>query len=114
MSINTRLTDDHNHTSVQGYFAVFGALMALTVVTVLLSLVDFGLLANALVAITIAGVKTSLVIYFFMHVRESPRIIALIAVGSFAWLAILFLFTIADFTAQYGEGAATLPHALPW
>ena len=98
----------------RSYFAVFGALMGLTLLTVLMSLVDFGLLPDALIAVTIAAIKTSLVIYFFMHVRESPKIIALIAVGSFAWLSILFLFTITDFIAQYGEGASSLPHGLAW
>jgi cytochrome c oxidase subunit 4 len=114
MSINTRFTDEHNHTSVQGYIAVFAALMVLTLLTVLMSQVNFGLFVDAFIAVAIATVKTSLVIYFFMHVRESPKIIALIAVGSFAWLSILFLFTITDFLAQYGEGASSLPHGIAW
>lgn len=114
MSVNTRLTDDHNHTSVFGYMCVFGALMVLTVLTVLLSFLNFGLLADAVIAMVIAATKASLVIYFFMHVRESPRIIALIAVGSFLWLAILFLFTITDFRAMYGDGPTSIPHPLPW
>lgn len=114
MSVNTALTDELNHTSVRGYFMVFAALMFLTVLTVLMSLVDFGLLLNAAFAVGIAAVKTSLVVYFFMHVRESPRIIAFIVVGSFAWLAILLLFTIADFNAMYGDGSSSIPHAMPW
>lgn len=114
MSINTRLTDDHDHTSVFGYLCVFGALMVLTVLTVLLSFLNFGLFGDALVALMIAACKASLVIYFFMHVRESPKIIGLIVVGSFLWLAILFLFTIADFQAQYGTGASSMPPILPW
>ncbi len=107
-------TDDHGHTSVKGYFAVFFALMFFTVLTVLMHLVNFGLLGNAICAMSIAVMKASLVIYFFMHVRESPKIIGLVVVGSFAWLAILFLFTVADFQAQYGNGASSLEHALPW
>ena len=114
MSINTRLTDDHDHTSVFGYFCVFGALMVFTVLTVLLSLLNFGLFIDAFIALAIASAKASLVIYFFMHVRESPKIIGLVVIGSFLWLSILFLFTIADFRAQYGDGASSMPHALPW
>ncbi len=114
MSVNTELTDDHEHTSVRGYLMVFAALMVLTVLTVLMSLVNFGLLMNALVAVAIAAVKTSLVVYFFMHVRESPKIIGFIVITSFAFLSILFLFTIADFRAQYGDGASSIPHAMPW
>lgn len=114
MSINTRLTDDHDHTSVFGYLCVFGALMGLTILTVLLSLPNFGLFMDAFIALAIAAAKASLVIYFFMHVRESPKIIGLVVVGSFLWLSILFLFTIADFRAQYGDGPTSMPHALPW
>jgi len=114
MSINTRLTDDHNHTSVFGYLCVFGALMVFTVLTVLLSFINFGVLGDALVAMVIAVSKASLVIYFFMHVRESPKIIGIVVVGSFLWLSILFLFTIADFRAQYGTGASSMPAVLPW
>lgn len=114
MSVNTSLTDEINHTSVRGYFMVFGALMFLTVLTVLMSLVNFGLFLNAAMAVAIAVMKTSLVVYFFMHVRESPRIIAFIVVGSFAWLGLLLLFTIADFNAMYGDGASSIPHPMPW
>jgi len=114
MLSTTGLVDEHNHTSIKGYFMVFGALMVLTVLTVLLSLINFGELGNAVISLLIAAAKASLVIYFFMHVRESPKIIALIVVGSFAWLAILFLFTISDFRAQYGEGPTSIPHAQPW
>jgi cytochrome c oxidase subunit 4 len=114
MSVNTFLTDDHGHTSVRGYLMVFGALMFFTLLTVMMSLVDFGLLMNATIAVLIAAAKTSLVVYFFMHVRESPKIIAFVVIGSFAWLAILLMFTVADFRAQYGDGASSIPHAQPW
>ena len=88
--------------------------MFFTVLTVLMHLINFGLLGNALCAMSIAVTKASLVIYFFMHVRESPKIIAYIVIGSFAWLAILFLFTVADFSAMYGDGPSNLTHPLPW
>ena len=114
MSVNTAVTDEHAHTSVFGYLMVFGGLMVLTVFTVLVSKADLGTLGNALAAVSIAVVKTSLVLYFFMHLRESPKIIGLVAVGSFAWLAILFLFTIGDFLAMYGEGGASLAPVLGW
>lgn len=107
-------TDSHGHTSVKGYFAVFFALMFFTILTVLMHLLNFGLLGNAISAMTIAAIKASLVIYFFMHVRESPKIIAFVVIGSFAWLSILFLFTIADFQAQYGDGPSNVQHAMPW
>ena len=114
MSANTHATDDHEHTTVFGYTMVFVALMVLTVITVALARVDMGLLGNALGALAVAVVKTSLVLYYFMHLKESPKIITLVAVGSFAWLGILFLFIIPDFLAMHGEGAASLPKPLSW
>src|SRR5690606_21046359 len=106
--------DDVPHTTVKGYFNVFYTLMALTVLTVLMSRIHLGLLGNAVAALGIAAVKASLVIYFFMHVRESPKIIAFVVIGSFLWLSILFLFTVADFMAMHGDGPTHLPGALPW
>jgi cytochrome c oxidase subunit 4 len=47
-------------------FAVFGSLTILTVITYAASLVDFGEL-NLFIALTIAVVKASLVVLFFMH-----------------------------------------------
>ena len=115
MSANTHAThDEHDHTSVFGYLMVFVALMVLTVVTVVLAKFDMGLLGNAIRALVVATGKTSLVLYYFMHLRESPKIIGLVALGSFAWLAILFLFTIGDFLAMHGEGGASLPQAMGW
>ena len=114
MSANTPLTDEVPHTSLKEYYMVFAALMFFTVLTVILSLINFGLIGNAVAALLIAAAKTSLVIYFFMHVRESPKIIGFIVVGSFAWLSLLFLFTIADFQAQYGDGATNLQQIMPW
>ena len=42
---------------------------------------------NTPVALAIAITKASLVILFFMHVKYSPRLITLVVVGSFVWLA---------------------------
>ncbi len=110
----SQISDEHGHTSLKGYFVVFFALMALTLITVLLSLVNFGVLADAVIAVLIAALKTTLVVYFFMHVRESPKIIGFIVIGSFAWLSVLFLFTIADFHANYSDAASSIPSAMPW
>jgi cytochrome c oxidase subunit 4 len=114
MSANTSLTDDHEHTSVSGYLKVFAALMVLTIVTVLISRISFGLFWDAAISLAIACTKASLVLYYFMHLRESPKIISVIAVGSIAWLTILFIFTIADVLAINGDGGASLPKAMPW
>ena len=70
------------------YFVVFGALLALTAVTVLASYVDMGLM-NVVVALLIASVKASLVALFFMHLKGESRL-----VWGFALVPILFLLLI--------------------
>ena len=56
------------------YFSVFGALMVLTAITVAVAFFDLGVLNNV-VALGIAGLKATLVILYFMHVRYSGRLI---------------------------------------
>lgn len=78
------------------YFAVFGALMVLTALTVVAAFQNFGPL-NDVVAMGIAITKAALVILFFMHVRHSSRLTKITVVSGFLWLALLFLFTLADY-----------------
>ena len=69
------------------YYAIFGALLVLTYVTVAVSeVIDLGRF-NTIVAPTIAVVKALLVVLFFMHVRHSTRLTKLVVVGGFmrAW-----------------------------
>lgn len=86
-------------TSRKVYFLVFGALLVLTVLTVLAAQVDLGAF-NDVVALTIAVAKAMLVILFFMHVRHSTRMTALTAVAGFFWLAILLGLTLADYASR--------------
>ena len=55
------------------YFLVLLALMVLTIITVWVSLFDFGMWNN-LVAVLVATVKASLVVRIFMHGRFEDRI----------------------------------------
>lgn len=60
----------------KSYFYVGGALLILTVVTVLASYVDWGSDAmNVTVALIIATVKASLVILYFMHMKYENKLI---------------------------------------
>jgi len=78
------------------YFAVFGALLIGTLLTVLAAKVDLGMM-NDVVALGIAATKAMLVILFFMHVRDSTRMVALTAMGGFLWLAILIGITLLNY-----------------
>ena len=77
------------------YFVVFVVLLALTALTVLVASVDLGPL-NTPVALLIAAGKATLVVLFFMHLKEAPGILWLAAGAGFFWLGILILLTMSD------------------
>ena len=62
----------HEH-STKPYFVVFGALIALTFVTVGISYVDLGYAGNKLLGVAVAIVKASLVVWIFMHMKSDGR-----------------------------------------
>ena len=87
--------------SRSSYFIVFGALMVLTVVTVLAARVDFGNeVLSTVIALTIAVTKAMLVVLIFMHVRHSQRMIWVLVAGGFFWLAILMTLTGSDYLSR--------------
>ena len=81
------------------YYAVFAALMTLTLLTVMVARIDLGPL-NSIAALTIAVTKAALVVLFFMHVRHSTRLTKLVVSGGFMWLAILIGLTMSDFVTR--------------
>ena len=93
------------------YYAIFGALMICTVLTVAAAFVNLGNL-NFPVAITIAVFKATLVVLFFMHVKYGSRMTKLIVGTAFFFLGIMLTLTMTDyltrgwFTAPDGSTAA--------
>lgn len=85
----------HHVSSAAMFFNVLVALLILTVITVAVSRVDFGS-ANMLIAMAIASVKAALVMGFFMHLKWDTAINKIIFFGSFLFLSLLFIFTLAD------------------
>jgi len=61
---------------------------------------DFPGPLNAVIALTIAVVKATLVIMYFMHVRYSSRLVALMIASALFWMAILFALTISDYSTR--------------
>ena len=86
------------HASRRTYFLIFAVLIVLTVGTVLAANFDLGR-GNAVVALTIAVTKALLVALFFMHLRDSSRLIWLVAGGSLVWLVLLLL-TVGDYLTR--------------
>ena len=85
--------------TLTGILAVFGGLLVLTAVTVLVAYSDLGRW-SAPVALGIAAVKGTIVVLYFMHVRYASRLIALVAVSGFFFLAILLGITMSEVVAR--------------
>ena len=83
--------------SVRVYLLIFLALLAGTALTVFAAFIDFPWQFNAIVAMTIAIAKATLVVLYFMHVRYSARLIWVILASAMFWMALLFSFTFADY-----------------
>ena len=87
----------HGHVvPVRVYFLIFGALLALTALTVAVAYVDLGPL-NLAVALSIALLKALLVILYFMHLRYSTRLTQIFAGAALVWFAILLALTFSDY-----------------
>lgn len=83
---------EHAHPTVKTFFLVWAALMVLTGTTVYVAMLELGPF-NAVVALTIATIKASLVLLFFMELRYSPALTKVVIV-----VVIFFLFLLAGLT----------------
>jgi cytochrome c oxidase subunit 4 len=83
------------HPSAGFYLRIFGALLALTALTVAVAFFDFGALNNVLM-LTIAVTKGTLVVLYFMHARWSDKLVWVFAASGFLWFVILMTITFAD------------------
>jgi len=81
--------------SVWFYWGVFGALLFLTVLTVLVAEYDFGSLSTV-VALLVAGMKASLVCAFFMHLWFDNKFYTLVLCSTLVFLSLFLLFPILD------------------
>ena len=81
------------------YYTVFAILMLCTLLTVAIASVDLGVF-NTVAALTIAVVKATLVVLYFMHVKYSTRLTWAVVVGSVFWLGILLVLTMSDYLTR--------------
>ena len=81
---------------------VFAALMVGTFLTVAVAQFDFGVL-NIGVALAIAVCKASLVLLFFMHLKDSAKIVSVVAISGFLFLFVMLLFILADVMSRDWE-----------
>lgn len=83
--------------SVRVYIVIFLALLVGTALTVFAGLQDFPGPLNVVIALTIAVIKATLVVLYFMHVRYSARLIWVILASALFWVGILFALTFSDY-----------------
>lgn len=103
---------EHAHTSTVGYLIVFGLLLLFTLLTWYTAVfVDLGETGNIALALLIACTKASLVLYFFMHLREAPKIIKVTGIAGFFFVGIMLLYFVTDFKAR---GNFDVPEGEPW
>ncbi len=91
---------------VKVYLAIFFSLMIFTALTVWVAFIDLGLL-NTFVALTIACIKATLVVLYFMHVRYSSRLTWVFAASGFIWLVFLLVFLLGDSVSRGWLGNPT-------
>ena len=84
------------------YAAILAALLVGTVLTVEAAKINLGRW-NIVLALTIATIKMSLVILFFMHGKYSSRRTQLVIVAGFFWLAIMLGLTLQDYSTRHAE-----------
>jgi cytochrome c oxidase subunit 4 len=84
----------HHHVN---YFAIFGTLVVLTIVTVAVAFIDIhNELIKVLVALAIASVKATCVALFFMHLKFEGKLIYLIFIVPLILCVLLTVALIPD------------------
>jgi len=110
MAFHPQDAEHHEHIiPTKVYYAIFAALMVLTVITVAVAWVDLGFL-NIIVALGVAVFKASLVVLYFMHVRYASRLTWVVVGSGFFWLLILLTITLSDYLTRGWMPAPPLVH----
>ena len=86
------------------YWLIWFLLIVGTVITALVATVDLGTFHgidfNTVVALLIATCKASIVVLFFMHVKDSSRLTKITMASGVFWLCILLFLTMTDFATR--------------
>ena len=79
--------------------AIWLALLAGTGITVAAAFINLGPF-NTIVALTIATIKATLVVLFFMHGKYSSKRTQMVIICSVFWLAIMLFMTMSDYLSR--------------
>ena len=90
-------TTEGRHSTVKAYLGVFGALAALTALTVGASYLHFSSRSLAIgVGVTIAAIKVTLIGAFFMHLKFEKKIIHILIYTALFLLMVLLCLILPD------------------
>jgi cytochrome c oxidase subunit 4 len=81
------------------YYTIYAILMVCTYLTWQVAYFDLGAF-NTVAALVIAVFKAVLVVLFFMHVRDSPRLTWAVVIGGVFWLVLLLALTMSDYLSR--------------
>ena len=85
------------------YYKTFAFLMFLLLITVGAAFIHIGATGNIILAMTIAVVKMTAIILFFMHVYYSSKLVQVFAACGFVWLVILLAFFMGDYFTRVSQ-----------
>src|SRR5215469_7147850 len=77
------------------YVKVFVALIILTALTTGVAYIDLGAL-NTVAALVIAVCKATLVVLFFMHLKEQAGMTRVVIIAALLWLSVLIVLSLND------------------
>jgi len=108
---NTPAAPHNPHVPLRTYYIVFAALMVLLGATVVAAFLPQSMVGGfgIVIALLIATAKAAMVVWIFMHVKYSSPLTKLFVISGFIWLAIMFVFTFADYFTR-----AWLPSSAGW
>jgi cytochrome c oxidase subunit 4 len=81
------------------YYTIFAILMFCTYLTWQVAYFDLGPF-NTVAALGIALFKATLVVLFFMHVKNSSRLTWIVIISGLFWLGILLTLTMSDYLTR--------------
>ena len=89
----------HSHPTPGLYLLIFAALVVGTFATWGIAFLDLGIW-NPVVALTIAVIKATLVVLFFMHVFYSSKLTKLTISAGVFWLLIMITMSLSDYLTR--------------
>ncbi len=102
---------EHHVMDVAVYWKVFLALMFFLILTVAAAIFDLQVIIqkatglnirglNIMIMLTIAVIKATLVVMYFMHVKDGTRLTWIWAAAGFVWLLLMFAMIMSDYIAR--------------